>query len=50
MLKNDILRMLQKEGLAIIELHEKLNELNIKHAFVDRKQKQIAMIKKTQDL
>lgn len=46
MLKNDILRILQKEGLAIIELHEKLNELNIKHTFTDRKQKQIAMIKK----
>jgi hypothetical protein len=46
MLKNDILRRLQKEGLAIIELHEKLNELNIKHTFVDRKQKQITMIKK----
>lgn len=46
MLKNDILRILQKEGLAIIELHEKLNELNIKHTFVDRKQKQITMIKK----
>lgn len=46
MLENDILRILQKEGLAIIELHEKLNELNIKHTFVDRKQKQITMYKK----
>lgn len=50
MLKNDILRILQKEGLAIIELHEKLNELNIKHTFVDRKQKQITMIKKDAEL
>lgn len=46
MINNVILRILQKEGLAIIELHEKLNELNIKHTFVDRKRKRIAIIKK----
>lgn len=41
MLKNDILRILPKEELAIIELHEKLNELNIEHEFIDRKEESI---------
>lgn len=38
---NEILKKLQDEGLAILKLHEKLNELNIEHVFIDRKEEKI---------
>jgi len=37
MRRNEILKKIQQEGLAILKLHEKLNELNIEHEFIDRK-------------
>lgn len=42
---NEILKKIQQEGLAILKLHEKLNELNIDHEFIDRKEEQIKMVK-----
>lgn len=36
-MRNEILKKIQSEGLAILKLHEKLNELNIEHEFIDRK-------------
>lgn len=44
-MKNEILKKIQSEGLAILKLHEKLNELNIEHEFIDRKEEQIKMAK-----
>lgn len=35
-MRNEILKKIQSEGLAILKLHEKLNELNIEHGFIDR--------------
>ena len=32
--RNKILEKIQAEGLAILKLHEKLNELNINHDFL----------------
>lgn len=40
---NDILKKIQDEGLAILKLHDKLNELNIEHEFIDRKEKSISL-------
>ena len=40
-MKNEILKKIQDEGLAILKLHDKLNELNINHEFIDRKKEQI---------
>lgn len=37
MIRDEILKKIQAEGLAILKLHEKLNELNIEHEFIDRK-------------
>lgn len=45
MMRNEILKKIQDEGLAILKLHEKLNELNIEHEFIDRKEEQIKMVK-----
>jgi hypothetical protein len=41
MIRDKILEKIQAEGLAIIKLHEKLNELNIEHEFIDRKEESI---------
>lgn len=39
--KRKKLENLQKEGLAILKLHEKLEKANIKHEFIDRKNERI---------
>lgn len=39
--KKEKLENLQKEGLAILKLHEKLEKANIKHEFIDRKNERI---------
>lgn len=44
-MRNEILKKIQSEGLAILKLHEKLNELKIDHEFIDRKEEQIKRIK-----
>lgn len=44
-MRTEILKKIQSEGLAILKLHEKLNELNIEHGFFDRKEEQIKRIK-----
>ena len=36
-MRNEFLKKIQEKGLAILKLHEKLNELNIEHEFIDRK-------------
>lgn len=36
-MRNEILKKIQDEGLAILKLHDKLKELNIEHEFIDRK-------------
>lgn len=45
MRRTEIFKKIQQEGLAILKLHEKLNELNIDHEFIDRKEEQIKMVK-----
>ena len=45
MRRTEILKKIQQEGLSILKLHEKLNELNIEHEFIDRKEEQIKMAK-----
>lgn len=45
MRRTEILKKIQSEGLAILKLHDKLNELNIEHEFIDRKEEQIKRIK-----
>lgn len=40
-MRNEILKKIQSEGLSILKLHEKLNELNINHEFIDRKEDSI---------
>lgn len=37
MIRDEILKKIQAEGLAILKLHEKLNEINVEHEFIDRK-------------
>jgi ribosomal protein L33 len=44
-MRNEILKKIQNKGLSILKLHEKLNELNIEHEFIDRKEEQIKRIK-----
>lgn len=44
-MRNEILKKIQDKGLAILKLHDKLNELNIEHEFIDRKEEQIKMAK-----
>lgn len=36
-MRDELLKRIQAEGLAIIKLHERLKELNIEHEFIDRK-------------
>lgn len=45
MRRTEILKKIQDEGLAILKLHEKLNELNIEHEFIDRNEERIKMIR-----
>jgi hypothetical protein len=49
-MKNKILEKIQDEGLAILKLHDKLNELNINHEFIERKKEQIKRIKEMERL
>lgn len=39
--RKENLENLQKEGLAILKLHEKLEKANIKHKFIDRKYERV---------
>lgn len=50
MRRTEILKKIQQEGLAILKLHEKLNELNINHEFIDRKEERIENDKKMSDI
>lgn len=50
MRRTEILKKIQSEGLAILKLHEKLNELNIEHEFIDRKEERIETDKKMSDI
>lgn len=36
-MRDEILKKIQADGLAILKLHEKLNEINVEHEFIDRK-------------
>ena len=38
MIRDEILKKIQAEGLAILKLHDKLKELKIDHEFIDRKE------------
>lgn len=49
-MRNEILKKIQAEGLAILKLHEKLNEVNINHEFIDRKEEQIKRIKEKKEI
>lgn len=49
-MRNEILKKIQSEGLAILKLHEKLNELNIEHEFIDRKEEQIKRTKEKKEI
>lgn len=40
-MRDELLKRIQAEGLAIIKLHERLEELNIEHEFIDRKEESI---------
>lgn len=44
-MRDEILKKIQDEGLAILKLHEKLKELNVEHEFINRKEEQIKMVK-----
>lgn len=48
-MRNEILKKIQSEGLAILKLHDKLNELNVEHEFIDRKEEQIKRKKESID-
>lgn len=50
MRRTEILKKIESEGLAILKLHEKLNELNIEHEFIDRKEERIETDKKMSDI
>lgn len=50
MRRTEILKKIQDEGLAILKLHDKLNELNINHEFIDRKEEQIKRIKEKKEI
>jgi hypothetical protein len=49
-MRNEILKKIQNKGLSILKLHEKLNELNIEHEFIDRKEEQIKRIKEKKEI
>lgn len=49
-MRNEILKKIQNKGLAILKLHEKLNELNIEHGFIDRKEEQIKVLKEKKEI
>lgn len=49
-MRNEILKKIQQEGLAILKLHEKLKELKIDHEFIDRKEEQIKRIKEKKEI
>jgi hypothetical protein len=49
-MRNEILKKIKAEGLAILKLHEKLNELKIDHEFFDRKEEQIKRIKEKKEI
>jgi hypothetical protein len=42
-MRDELLKRIQAEGLAIIKLHKRLEELNIEHEFIDRKEKSISL-------
>ena len=44
-MKNEFLKRVQDEGLSILKLHKKLEELKIDHKFIDRKEETIKRIK-----
>lgn len=48
--RNKILEKIQAEGLAILKLHEKLNELNINHEFFDRKSESIKLAESKKEI
>lgn len=48
--RKENLENLQKEGLAILKLHEKLEKANIKHEFIDRKEEKTKRIKDDEKL
>ena len=50
MRRTESLKKIQSEGLAILKLHEKLNELNIEHEFFDRKEEQIKRTKEKKEI
>lgn len=50
MRRTEILKKIQSEGLAILKLHQKLNELNIEHEFFDRKEEQIKRTKEKKEI
>lgn len=43
MIRDEILKKIQAEGLEIVKLHDKLNELNVEHEFIDRKSEMIRL-------
>lgn len=49
-MRDEILKKIQADGLAILKLHEKLNELNIEHEFIDRKEEQIKRTKEKKEI
>lgn len=49
-MRNEILKKIQSEGLAILKLHDKLKELNIEHEFIDRKEEQIKVLKEKKEI
>lgn len=42
-MRDEILKKIQADGLAILKLHEKLNEINVEHEFIDRKAEAIRL-------
>lgn len=50
MIRDEILKKIQQEGLSILKLHDKLNELNVEHEFIDRKEEQIKMAKEKKEI
>lgn len=49
-MRNEIIKKIQSEGLAIIKLNEKLNALNIEHEFIDRKEERIKVLKDNKEI
>lgn len=50
MIRDEILKKIQAEGLAILKLHDKLKELKIDHEFIDRKAEQVKRVKENEAL